>query len=530
MNLSSQEIFDIVYKKKEVVFTEDVFKSIDQSHEFLKKFTEDRIVYGVNTGFGPMAQYVISNSKQKELQFNLIRSHSSGSGEMIDIIFIRATLLARLNSLTQGNSGVSMQTINILKDFLNYEIYPIIYQHGGVGASGDLVQLSHIALSMIGEGEVFYKGKIVPSKEAMEDCGIAPLEITIREGLALINGTSTMNGIGYVNLFLSYNLVDWSIRLSSLMYEVFGVFDDFFSEELNGCKKHFGQSYVAEKIRSQLSGSSLIKKRIETNYKFHEGSNVLENKMQEYYSIRCTPQIIGPIYDTLKYCEKVLNDEINSVNDNPVIHANLENVYHGGNFHGDYVSLEMDKMKLVIIKLSILSERQLAYLFNEKINCKLPPFMNQGTLGLNLGLQGTQFPATSTVAENMTLGSSTYIHNISTNNDNQDVVSMGTNSALLANKVIINTYEVLAIQYQAVMNAINYLQIEDKLSPSNKQLFEEAKEILNFSTGQDVIQYKTLRKIKNYLLQKVNINNLSDAEQNQFKENIAFLPNSDNFF
>lgn len=500
MQLSSEEIFNILYKKEMVVLPKEDIKALKSSNVFLKEYTKDRIVYGVNTGFGPMAQYVISNSEQKQLQLNLIRSHCSGSGDMIDPLFIRATLLARLNTLSQGYSGVSLQTLTILRDFINYEIYPVIYQHGGVGASGDLVQLSHIALSMIGEGEVFYKGKVVPSIDAMNECGIAPLDVTTREGLALINGTSAMNGIGFVNLFLSKNLVNWMVKLSSLMYEVFSVFDDFFSEELNNCKRHHGQRYIASEIRSQLKGSRSIRKRVEDNYKFQEGSNVLENKMQEYYSIRCTPQILGPIYDTLLYAEGILNDEINSVNDNPVIHSKSGNVFHGGNFHGDYVSLEMDKMKLGIIKLSILSERQLAYLFNEKINGILPPFVNQGTLGLNLGLQGTQFPATSTVAENMTLGSSNYINNISTNNDNQDVVSMGTNAALITNKVINNTYEVIAIQYLGIMNAINYLGIEEKLSPKNKILFNEAKDVFPFANREDVVYYEILRKIKNHLL------------------------------
>ena len=501
MELNSKEVFKIVFQKQNVVINKANLESIEASNKFLKEYVKDKIVYGVNTGFGPMAQYIVSDSEQKQLQLNLIRSHASGSGEIIDEIFIRATLLARLNSLSQGYSGVSTQTLTILRDFINHEIYPVIYQHGGVGASGDLVQLSHVALSMIGEGEVLYKGKVIPTKEAMKECGINPLKITVREGLALINGTSTMNGIGFVNLFLSKNLVSWMIKLSSLMYEIFKVYDDFFSEELNGRKKHHGQSYIAREISNQLKGSKSIKKRNEKNYTFIKESNVLKNKMQSYYSIRCTPQILGPIYDSLLYSEEVLNNEINSVNDNPVIDSTLENVFHGGNFHGDYISYEMDKMKLGIIKLSILSERQLSYLFNDKINGMLPPFINQGTLGLNLGLQGTQFPATSTVSENMTLGSSNYINNISTNNDNQDVVSMGTNAALIANRVIINTYEVIAIQYLAVMNAISYLNIEDDLSEKNKMLYKQAKDIMPFSDGKDTPYYKTLKQIKEYLLQ-----------------------------
>lgn len=501
MQLTQEEIFNIVVKNEKLNIGYDELEKTSETHSFIKDHSKGKTIYGVNTGFGPMAQYVIDKTKQKQLQLNLIRSHCSGSGEMIDPMFIRATLLARLNSLKQGYSGVSNQTILILRDFINYEIYPVIYQHGGVGASGDLVQLSHIALSMIGEGEVYHKGQILPTRQVMDKFGITPLEITLREGLALINGTSTMTGVGQVNLFYAKNLVNWSVKLSSLMYEVFSVFDDFFSEELNAVKKHAGQREIAAQLRNQLKDSGLIRQRLEENYVFQDETNIMENKMQEYYSIRCTPQILGPIHDTLVYAEQVLNNEMNSVNDNPIIHKEAKNVFHGGNFHGDYVSLEMDKIKLAIIKLSILSERQLNYMFNEKINKTLPPFMNQGILGLNLGLQGTQFPATSTVSENMTLGSSHYINNISTNGDNQDVVSMGTNAALITNRVIKNTYEVLAIQYMAVMNAVNYLNIEDRLSPANRALFQDAKNVMAFATGEDTIHYKTLKRIKEHLFQ-----------------------------
>lgn len=500
MQLTSKEIFNILYQHKKVSISDSELNRLKASNDFLKEYIKGKIVYGVNTGFGPMAQYVIDDEQQKQLQLNLIRSHAAGSGAVIDPIFIKATLLARLNTLSQGYSAVSVETIQLLIDFINHDILPVIYEHGGVGASGDLVQLSHVALSLIGEGEVIYKGSIVPTEEAMKSCNLKPLQITVREGLALINGTSTMNGIGYINLFLSKNLVNWMVKLSALMYEVFSVYDDFFSEELNHTKKHEGQRHIAKNLRDQLEGSKLIKKRTTDSYKFIDKSNVLVNKMQSYYSIRCTPQILGPIHDAIAYTENVLENEINSVNDNPVIHMETENVLHGGNFHGDYVSYEMDKLKLGIIKLSILSERQLNYLFNDRINGVLPPFVNQGVLGLNLGLQGTQFPATSTVSENMTLGSSNYINNISTNNDNQDVVSMGTNAAQITNKVIINTYEVIAIQYLAVMNAINYLDIETKLSEKNKELFNEAKSIMPFLDGTDKPHYKTLKDIKNYLL------------------------------
>ena len=180
--------------------------------------------------------------------------------------------------------------------------------------------------------------------------------------------------------------------------------------------------------------------------------------MQEYYSLRCVTQILGPIYDTIQHAEKIVIDELNSVNDNPVVDHENQNIFHGGNFHGDYVSLEMDKLKIAITKLSMLSERQLNYLLNDKLNRKFPPFVNLGILGLNFGMQGMQFTATSTVAENQSLSFPMYVHSIPNNNDNQDMVSMGANAALMTKKVIDNSFEVLAIQMMTVLQAVDYLE------------------------------------------------------------------------
>ena len=497
MNL--KEIYNIIYNNGKVHISENEYLRIQESEKFIEDFSRNKIIYGVNTGFGPMAQHVIDRKQKKNLQLNLIRSHCSGSGKILDKKFIRATLLARFNSLKKGYSGITVGTVELLRDFINYEVYPVIYEHGGVGASGDLVQLSHIALSLIGEGEVIYADEIRPTKEVIDELGLSPIEISHREGLALINGTSCMTGIGFINLFQAENLIKWNVSLSSIMYEVFEVFDDFFSLELNSVKNHPGQHKIAKQLRDQLCDSKRIKKRIVENYNFKNSSNILENKMQEYYSIRCTPQILGPILDTVENAKKVLLNEMDSVSDNPVIDADNQNIFHGGNFHGDYISMEMDKIKMAVTKLSILSERQLNYLFNDKINCKLPPFINQGVLGLNLGLQGIQFPATSTVSENMTLSSPAYLNNISTNADNQDVVSMGANAALITNKVIENTYEVLSIQFMAVINAVNYLDIHKDLSSSNKKIFKEATEVFALSGAKDEPHYKALRSIKKHL-------------------------------
>jgi histidine ammonia-lyase len=224
---------------------------------------------------------------------------------------------------------------------------------------------------------------------------------------------------------------------------------------------------------------------------------VFQDKVQEYYSLRCVTQVLGPIYDTICNAEKVVVDELNSVNDNPVIDHQNENIFHGGNFHGDYVSLEMDKLKIAVTKLSMLSERQLNYLLNEKLNQKFPPFVNLGVLGFNFGMQGMQFTATSTVAENQTMSFPMYVHSIPNNNDNQDIVSMGCNAALMTKRVIDNSFEVLTIQMMTVLQAIDFLKCTDRLSTETHHIYTEIRKLFP-KFIEDEPKYKDLERIRKY--------------------------------
>jgi histidine ammonia-lyase len=252
-------------------------------------------------------------------------------------------------------------------------------------------------------------------------------------------------------------------------------------------------------MQAFLSDSKLIRKRPEHLYHRKIEEAVFTDKVQEYYSLRCVPQILGPVYDTIAFAEKILVDEVNSVNDNPIIDHNREMVYHGGNFHGDYVALEMDKLKTVMTKLCMLSERQLNYLLNDKLNQKLTPFINLGKLGLNFGMQGMQFTATSTTAENQTLSYPMYLHSISNNNDNQDIVSMGCNAALMTRRVIDNTFDVLAIQAISLMQAIDYLKCHARLSGATHKLYDEVRTIIP-TFIEDEPKYHILKKVKEYLV------------------------------
>jgi histidine ammonia-lyase len=495
--LSLDDFESVVFSKSKVELHPQGLASVNSNFEFLKFFSKDKVIYGINTGFGPMAQYRIDDKDINELQYNLIRSHCAGSGEIFPHDFVRSLMLARLNTLMLAKSGVHESVVLLLRDLLNYDICPVIYQHGGVGASGDLVQLAHLALGLIGEGEVTHRGAILSTSALFKKFKLKPISINTREGLAIMNGTSAMGGVGMINILQAKKLVSWSLMASCMINEIVESYDDHFSSHLNEAKLHVGQRIIAKEMNHILEGSRLIKKRSNHLYK-KTTDTIFKDKVQEYYSIRCVPQILGPIYDTIKYADDVITREINSVNDNPVIDELSENVYHGGNFHGDYVSLEMDKLRICLTKLAMLAERQLNFLMNDKLNEKLPPFVNLGILGLNFGMQGTQFTATSNVAECQTFSTSMYIHSIPNNNDNQDIVSMGTNAALLTNKVVENAFEVLAIELLAILQAVDYLNIQDNMSGKTFSVYKTLRAIAP-KFVQDSVRYPVIRELKDYL-------------------------------
>ena len=471
------EIENILFDGKPLEVSQAAKETMSNSFGFLKEFAKDKIIYGITTGFGPMAQYRVDDEDIRALQYNIIRSHSCGAGEPFPELYVKAAMLARYHTFVRGKSGVDPYALELLQTFINKGIYPVIPQHGSVGASGDLVQLAHMALALIGEGEVFYQGERRATADVMKELGITPLKPTLREGLALNNGTAMMTGVGIVNLHYAKMLLDYALIASVMINEIAGSYDDFMAKELNDLKNHEGQSVIAEKMLQVAKDSSCMRKRTVEMFHHHE-EKVFTHKVQPYYSLRCVPQILGPIYDAFKFTEKILIEEFNAVDDNPVVDMNTQTVYHGGNFHGDYISFEMDKLKIATTKLAVLMERQLNYLCHDRINGILPPFLNLGTLGLTYGIQAMQFTACSTTAECQALSNSMYVHSIPNNNDNQDVVSMGTNSAILAKRVIDNCYQVMAIHYIALVQAVDCINIQDKLSPFTRGIYDEVRQIV----------------------------------------------------
>ncbi len=498
--LTVRDFFRVLFEGQKIDIDIEARRKVSEDYEFLREFAKGKVIYGINTGLGPMAQFKINNNKEVDLQYNLIRSHAAGCGEPLPDIYARATMIARLNTLVQAKSGIHPEVVELLREMINREINPYIPEHGGVGASGDLIQLAHLALNLIGEGEVSYQGAFRPTAEVFAENGLKPISMHIREGLGLINGTSAMTGIGMINLIHARNLVDWAVLAASMITEVVESYDDHFSDGLNRAKSHHGQRQVARTMKAILKDSQLIRRRADHLYNSDKTVEVevFKHKVQEYYSLRCVPQVLGPVMDTILYATHILTNEVNSTSDNPIIDGEHHNVYHGGNFHGDYVALEMDKVKIAVTKLSMLAERQLNYLMNPKLNEKLPPFVNLGKLGLNLGMQGVQFTAVSTVAENQTLSFPMYLHSITNNNDNQDIVSMGTNAALMTRKVIDNTYQVLAIEMIAILQAIDYLKIKERLSSYSLGKYEDLRKIVPTFT-EDSVRYPDIRNIVAYI-------------------------------
>jgi histidine ammonia-lyase len=368
-NIGISDIKDVAVDDKKIAIKSEALIKVSSCYEFLSNFSSDHLIYGINTGFGPMAQFKIDENKQIELQYNLIRSHATGFGPWLDKCGSKAVLVARINSLIRGESGIKPELISLMVEMCNLNIIPLIPSHGGVGASGDLVQLAHLALGIIGEGDVYYKGNVVKASQAFESEKIQPFAISLREGIALLNGTSAMTGLASLNLGYAKIALEWMIIFSSMINEIMEAFDDHFSVELNNTKKHIGQRKVAAAMRDLTEGSQLIRSRTD-HWQVEQSHSFFKEKVQEYYSIRCVPQILGPVYDTLQNAILVVENELNSTSDNPITLVSEKNVFHGGNFHGDYISLEMDKLKLVSTKLSMLAERQLNYLLNHNLNLK----------------------------------------------------------------------------------------------------------------------------------------------------------------
>ena len=486
-------INDRIFNKAAIQIDDEALREVEACYRFLEKFEQGKVIYGINTGFGPMAQYRIGEADLNSLQYNIIRSHSCGAGEALPDICVRAAMLARLQTFLNAKSGVHPDVVRILADFLNNEIYPLVPRHGSVGASGDLVQLAHIALALIGESEVSFRGETVSAAEAMKACGITPLRLRIRDGLALTNGTAVMTGIGMVNLAQARRLLDWAVKASVMLNEVVESYDDFMAEPLNACKLHAGQIEIARRMREICASSRRLRKRETELYNGDTGeAPTFKHKVQPYYSLRCTPQILGPVLETLEQAEKILVEEFNSVDDNPVVDPKTGTIYHGGNFHGEPMALAFDFMGIACSEIADISERRTERMVNAALSNGLTPFLTTEG-GVNSGYMIVQYSAASMVSENKVLAHPASVDSIPSSANQEDMVSMGTTAARKSGWIVQNTLSVLADELLTACQAIDIRRRLNThgqgISPVHQKVFDRVrKDIAFYETDRELWQ------------------------------------------
>jgi histidine ammonia-lyase/tyrosine ammonia-lyase len=426
-------------------------------------------IYGVNTGFGEMVHNWVEDGAA--LQENLLRSHCAGVGEIFTREEARAMMVARINSLARGYSAIRPQVLSRLADYVNLGVTPAIPHVGSLGASGDLAPLAHMAITVMGEGYVLdSRGARVPTKSVLQEKGIAPLKLKYKEGLSLINGTSAMTGLGCLIVERFRAQVRQAEIIAGLALEALQASTGaFMAEGHEQGKPHPGQVASAENLRRLTEGSQLAQSHESLATAMRAGSKGgkadTQVFMQKAYSLRCIPQILGAVRDTLEFCAGVVERELNSSNDNPLFFGG-EAVFHGGNFHGQHVAFAMDYLKIAATQVGVLSERRLNRLLNPHLNRALPEFLVAKNPGLRCGFAGAQYPATALVAENRTLCHPASIQSVPANGDNQDVVSMGLIAARHAKKVVDNTSYVLAIELLAACQAVDLLDRAAGLSPA----------------------------------------------------------------
>ena len=478
-SLDCKKVSRLVRSSSLIRLAQKATERMIRSQKVVLKQAKIKPVYGVNTGFGPMVRHIISGEKLEELQLNLLRSHAMGMGEPVRAEFARAAMLLRVNTLACGYSGVSPELAKKFTEHFNAGISAIVPEHGAVGTSGDLVQLAHVALPLIGEGEVLYQGKRMPAAEALSAAGISAHVLGPKEGLSLINGTGMMTGIAALLATDAGRLLDIVLMAGACELELVHGFTDVLDAVLHQARPHKGQINVAKRMRAILKGSKMLTVRESKTSKIEINNSTRETPelLQEVYSLRCIPQIMGPMYEALEVAEHTINVEINGVTDNPIVDVDRELCLHGGNFHGDYVATAVDHLKISLVKLSLLSERRINFFLNKSVNNTFPPFLNLVQPGLTMALQGLQFVATSTAAHNQSLGYPHSLHTISTNGDNQDVVSMGTDAALIASRVLENAYIVAAIELVTLSQAAEFMKADfSKLSQSSRDLIAFVRE------------------------------------------------------
>lgn len=496
-SLTIEDIVKVTRENSHVELTKESLERVAKARALVDKLVdEERISYGITTGFGKFSDIAISREDSRKLQKNLIISHACGVGNPLSEDIVRGIMLLRINNLSKGYSGVRIETLQTLVDMLNKGVHPIIPEKGSLGASGDLAPLSHMVLTMIGEGEAIYKGELLSSKEAMDRAGIEVLEyLSSKEGLALINGTQAMTSVGVHTLYDSINLLKTADIAYALTMESLNGITCAMDERVHNVRPHKGQINTAKNLLELVKDSEMTTKQGDL-------------RVQDAYSLRCTPQIHGASKDAIEYVKNKINIEINSVTDNPIIFPEQEDVISGGNFHGQPMALAFDFLGIALSEIANISERRLEKLVNPALSHGLPAFLvNQG--GLNSGFMIVQYSAASLVSENKVLAHPASVDSIPSSANQEDHVSMGTIAARKAKEIMENARKVVAMEILGAAQAID-LRGKKKLGVGSEAAYQIVREHTPF-IDKDRVMYKEINICEDIIKKNLLVNAVEKA-------------------
>ncbi|MFW9918157.1 MAG: histidine ammonia-lyase [Candidatus Thorarchaeota archaeon] len=442
--LTIEDVVNVARHHFEVKLDDEARERILASRQVIDNaLTDGRTVYGVNTGFGDLANVSIDEKDLAELQVNLIRSHSVGVGEPFPQEVVRGMMVLRANALAKGFSGVRTIVVETLLEMLNKDVVPVVPEQGSVGSSGDLAPLAHMVLVMIGEGEAFYKGELLSGAVAMKKAGISPVTLQAKEGVALINGTQPMTSVGVLAIHDAMKIVRNAAIAAAMSLEALRGTRAAFDKRIHEIRPHEGQGDIAALMRSLLPDSEINQ------------SHALCGKVQDAYSLRCIPQVLGASLDSIRYVRSILETEINSATDNPLVFIESGDVLSGGNFHGQPIALNMDFLGIALSEIANVSERRINRMVNPDLS-GLPAFLTKEG-GLRSGLMIAQYTAAALVSENKVLAHPASVDSIPTSADQEDHVSMGTIAARKARKILENVLNVVSIELLCAAQGIDLL-------------------------------------------------------------------------
>jgi histidine ammonia-lyase len=467
----------IVFGNEKVSLAPSALERVRAARAVIEQIVaKDKKIYGINTGFGKLSTQTIPSEKLSLLQENLLKSHAVGVGDPLPDDVARAALLFRLNSLMQGRSGVRLEIIEYLREFLNRNVIPIIPAKGSVGSSGDLAPLAHLALLLIGEGQAKLGDKILSGREILRELGLEPLRLAPKEGLALINGTQITLALGFVALVRAQSLLTQAQAISALAVEAMRGHTAAFDERLHRARPHPGQIRVAQALRAWLAGSKL--------------ANSSTDDVQDHYTLRCIPQVLGASLDALDFVREKFEIEMNSATDNPLVFAETHEVLSGGNFHGQILAFCCELLGQAVAEIGNFSERQIALVLEAP---DLPKFLVHES-GLNSGLMVPQYTAAALVAENKVLAHPASVDSIPTSGGKEDHNSMATTSAYKALQIVQNVEIVLAIELLTVRQALRFRD-PSQMAPRTRALYERLSQQIPPLEKDRLLQYDIHRAI-----------------------------------